>query len=86
MLTKEKRQSLSEAEKHASTGTAHNKQLISIQADTILSVDDLEREVIKLRKTIVFLNSENNNLQKRLALLTIVTVFLTIVQVIKIFV
>jgi len=61
-------------------------RLISIQADTILSVDDLEREVIKLRKTIVFLNSENNNLQKRLALLTIVTVFLTIVQVIKIFV
>lgn len=86
MLTKEKRQSLSEAEKRVSTGTAHNKQPISIQADTILSVDDLEREVIKLRKTIVFLNSENNNLQKRLAWLTVVTVFLTIVQVIKIFV
>ena len=85
MLTKEKRQELAEAEKHVSTGTAHNKQLISIQADTILAIDDLEREVVELRKTIVFLNSENNKLQKAVAGLAIVTVGLTVVQVINLF-
>lgn len=86
MLTKEKRKDLSEAEGHVSTGLAHNKQLVSIQADTILSVDDLEKEVAKLRETIVSLNNKNNKLQRTMALLTVVTVGLTIVQVIKIFV
>lgn len=86
MLSKEKRKKLSEAEKHVSTGTAHNKQLISIQADTILSIDDLEKEVSKLRKTIVSLNDENNKLQRTVAWLTVVTVGLAVVQVIKIFI
>jgi len=89
-MKQELAESLRHMQTHPTTGTAHNKQLISTQVETIFAVEDLKEEIGKLSQTIVSLDKQNEKLEKTniklqwsMVALTVATVILTILTLLK---
>ncbi|HSW48479.1 MAG TPA: hypothetical protein VLG67_05365 [Candidatus Saccharimonadales bacterium] len=64
-MKKELKERLLDMQANPTTGTAHNHQLITTQVETIFVVDELKDEITKLSQTIISLDKQNQNLEKK---------------------
>ena len=69
---------------HPTTGTAHNKQLISTQVEAIFMLDSLKSEMKKLRRTVVSLDKQSRRLEIATIALGVIALIIALVQVIPI--
>lgn len=78
------RKDLEQIQKNPGSGKAGQQQHISVTAILANITADLVEEVIKLRKTTVDLDSQNDRLTKITTVLSIVGVTLALIQVLPI--
>lgn len=86
-MDKKLEKSLRHIQSHPTTGTPHNQQLISTQVESIFAIDNLQKEIRKLVKTIIRFDKKNTKLeisnlrlQKQMLLLTTAATMIVVFQ------
>lgn len=62
-MKKKLAESLRHMQSHPTTGTPHNQQVISTQVETIFMLDELNKKIVKLNKTIKESNKQSQKLE-----------------------
>lgn len=89
-MNKELADGLRHMQNNPTTGTAHNQHVISTQVETIFAVDELNKQIGKLIKTIETNDSQgkkleqsNLSLQRTMLVLTFITTVIALFPVLK---
>lgn len=84
-MTKKLDEDLEELESRTTTGSheVRNKAIGEAQVKNIQAIRNLNKKVGRLTKTITKLNKENNKLNNRIFWLTVITIVLSIVNLVQ---
>lgn len=83
-MKKKLAESLRHMQSHPTTGTPHNQQVISTQVETIFMLDELNKKIVKLNKTIKESDKQSKKLEMsnyRLQWATLILTFIATVIV-----